>query len=418
MMITATTMDKVFESARLLRKTNSLRRPRELFNLIRFGSNIRELPSTNPPGPDSVLAGISHLSRRPRPAGSEADAAALAEMRAAIESSDRFGVEEDVFEFERYIPEKWELKVDGDERESVFAVCSASTPRGGISAPLRRSDSADLDGSVALLRISSVHESIAVEELAGRGALGVVAYHDGGPTLVGRVRYPRSSIPCLMVGTELGEALWNESAMKGAEVEFKLRARTAMTRGTSLFAVPRLTPAKLLFVAHRDSRPLSPGAIDNASGSALLLFLSASSRNPHFGLLSTDAEEYGLLGARAFMRGEGRVKRDTEVVNLDSVGSGTLRLVERSRAGPLSAELNAKLSRIAEGAGRPLGTLTTPRGSDSDIFAEAGLRSSWVRSYPTPTATTIDDTASHVDVAVLDDCCSLLRGLAAAAATS
>jgi hypothetical protein len=334
-------------------------------------------------------------------------------MRAVIESTGRFAVEEGSFEFESYIPREWSLAIDGEEAESIFTVCSASTLRGGLRAPLRRSDSKDIEGSVALLRISETHESAAVEDLASRGAVGVLAFQNRGPLLIGRVKYPRSSVPCLMINADLGEKLGKVSTGRRPSVEMKVRAETARAEGRNLFALPKDAPAQTLFTAHRDSRPLSPGAIDNASGSAFLLFLAECSQSPRFGILSTDAEEYGLLGARAFVKAPGPPDSTTDVVNLDSIGSGPLHLVERSRAGPLSQDLNTRIEKIAKDVGVRLSRLTIPKGSDSDVFMEAGIRSGWIRSYPTPTATTVEDTASHLDPKILDQCCALLRGIAA-----
>ena len=211
----------------------------------------------------------------------------------------------------------------------------------------------------------------------------------------------------MMVSADQGKILWERCRTEQPEVEILLRAETTVSMGTNLYATPREAVAGTIFTAHRDSRPLSPGALDNASGTAFLLYL-ATNFSPQFSLLSTDAEEYGLLGARAFAGRRGRMDRQTEVVNLDSIGSGPLHLVECSRAGLLSVQLNSKIESLARDVGVNLRRLTTPRGSDSDVFMEEGLESAWLRSYPTPTATTIDDTVAHVDPAILAQCCSLL----------
>jgi hypothetical protein len=334
-------------------------------------------------------------------------------MRSVIESTGRFAIEEEGFEFERYLPKKWSLVIDGKEAEAIFAVCSANTPRGGLDAPLRRSDSRDLDGCIALMPISGVHESIAVEELARRGAVGVLAFQKGGQLLVGRVRYPRSSIPCVMIDAEVGSRIWEKTRKRTLAVEMKVQAEIEVSEGRNLVALPRKAPARTLFTAHHDSRPMSPGAIDNASGSSFLLFLAECPQTPEFGILSTDAEEYGLLGARAFMRASDLPHSIVDVVNLDSIGSGPLHLVERSRAGPLSKGLNSRVEDLSRSVGVHLSRLSIPKGSDSDVFMEAGIRACWIRSYPTPTATTIDDSASHIDPEILDQCRLLLSSLVA-----
>jgi hypothetical protein len=111
------------------------------------------------------------------------------------------------------------------------------------------------------------------------------------------------------------------------------------------------------------------------------------------------------------MRASGLPDSTVDVVNLDSIGSGSLHIVERSRAGPLSRELNSRMESLADKVGVQLSRLSIPKGSDSDVFMEAGIRSCWIRSYPTPTATTIEDTASHINPWILNQCCVLLRSL-------
>lgn len=364
-------------------------------------------------GPDDLIRWISRLSKSPRPAGSAEGVRACSYFRGVLESTGRFDVEEGQFEFQRYSPWEWSFKVDGSEVDCAFALCSASTPRGGVQGELRRFDQEDLEGKIALLPIRNIHESVAVEDLAQRGALAVVAFQEWGPTVVGRVAYPKSTIPCLTVSAGVGASLWSKESAKRQEAQVVVRARTVSARGSNLFATPKRAGVQTLFTAHRDSRPLSPGAIDNASGSALLLFLAHMTSAPRFSLLSTDAEEYGLRGARAFV-GAGGVVKGTDIVNLDSIGSGPLHLIERSRGGLLSPLLNSKMDEAAAKAGVSLSRTTTSRGSDSDVFKEAGHRACWVRSYPTPTATTLEDTVSHVRKAVLGQCSRLLRSFVGA----
>jgi aminopeptidase YwaD len=335
-------------------------------------------------------------------------------VRALIEATGRFSVEEQSFEFQRYLPEKWGLTIDEESVGCLPAVCSSPTPQPGLSGDLCRSDSGDVRDRIALVDTSRTHESIAVEALSRGGALAALIFQGRGPMLVGRVRYPLSSIPCLSIPGQLGERLWRSSSERKRRVDMVLRANTVRGWGKNVFAVPRGADAKTLFVAHRDSRPFSPGAIDNGSGTALIAFL-ASRTKAAFSLLSTDAEEYGLLGSRSFVSNRIDLHPKTSVVNLDSLGGGPLHLVERTRGGRLSPKLNSRISSIAEDIGMSLPPLSTPRGSDCDAFLERGFSSSWLRSYPTPTATTVEDTVKHVRRSVMRQSCRLLRQLASSA---
>lgn len=216
-----------------------------------------------------------------------------------------------------------------------------------------------------------------------------------------------------MIPGELGERLWEDSTGKALQALMTLRAELVRGRGTNIFATPRNAKTTAVYVAHRDSRHFSPGALDDASGTSLLLFLAEVIKNPSFALLSTDAEEYGLVGARHFVA-EKVLETRPSVVNLDSVGSGRLHLVDNSRAGRLSEGLNSRISSLAESLGLRLPRLSTPRGSDCDAFLERGYRASWLRSYPTPTATTVEDTVEHVRKSAISQVCLLTRRLAGA----
>ena len=80
----------------------------------------------------------------------------------------------------------------------------------------------------------------------------------------------------------------------------------------------------------------SPGAADNASGVvAALAALDALPPDAGVGVIFSDAEEYGLLGARALVRERAHLLADTAVINLDGLDDrgGTIALVHRG--GPL-----------------------------------------------------------------------------------
>jgi len=65
----------------------------------------------------------------------------------------------------------------------------------------------------------------------------------------------------------------------------------------------------------------SPGALDNATGVATVLTAVAEARGSHVGVCLTSAEELGLAGARAWVRGVTR-SGTTVAINCDSVDDG------------------------------------------------------------------------------------------------
>jgi len=99
----------------------------------------------------------------------------------------------------------------------------------------------------------------------------------------------------------------------------------------------------LLLAANRVT-DRSTGAVDNAAGVvAVLATLDALPPDAPVGVLFPDAEEYGLLGARALVRERANLLGDTCLVNFDGVDDrgSTIALVHR--AGPTTVRVAAAL---------------------------------------------------------------------------
>jgi hypothetical protein len=98
-------------------------------------------------------------------------------------------------------------------------------------------------------------------------------------------------------------------------------------------------------LARADLTNVSPGAVDNASG--VLAAFETINRLPAalpVGIAFFDAEEWGLQGARAFVREQPAVLRGASVINFDGVDDRGITIVLSHRAGPLGP-------RIAQAAG-------------------------------------------------------------------
>ncbi len=120
-------------------------------------------------------------------------------------------------------------------------------------------------------------------------------------------------------------------------------------------------------------RGTSLGARDNGTGLLAALVAAESCRDDDVGFLFTGAEEFGLVGARAFLREAGTLGA-AEVVNLDTLTDrGVLYLVAHNAHGrTLAEELLPAFSHVAPRVmvGRlPLGIMT-----DSLPLARAGSR--------------------------------------------
>ena len=116
----------------------------------------------------------------------------------------------------------------------------------------------------------------------------------------------------------------------------------------------------------------SPGALDNASGVAMMIAAASElSHDPRVGVLITDAEEMGLAGARAWARGRQR----TTVLNSDGVDDSGEVQVMYTR--PRPAALLDAVTRAARGTGVKcnVGPMIPGLLTDSLAFADAGSAS-------------------------------------------
>jgi hypothetical protein len=131
--------------------------------------------------------------------------------------------------------------------------------------------------------------------------------------------------------------------------------------------VPGSSPDTIVVMAHRDNAGTSPGANDNASGTAALIELARGYANVGGGrtvtpahrilFLSTDGGAFGGLGAAHFAAEAARQKDVVAVVNLDSLaGPGRPRLEiagDTSRSPAASLVETAALRILARTSARP-----------------------------------------------------------------
>lgn len=100
----------------------------------------------------------------------------------------------------------------------------------------------------------------------------------------------------------------------------------------------------LLFLALNVATDKSPGAVDNASG--VLTVLAALDRLPPanpVGAILLDAEELGLVGARALVRDRANLLDDTAVINFDGIDDRGDAVVFVHRPGALTARVAERL---------------------------------------------------------------------------
>lgn len=103
--------------------------------------------------------------------------------------------------------------------------------------------------------------------------------------------------------------------------------------------------AGILLLAGNRVTNRSAGAVDNATGVlAVLATLDALPPDAGVGVLLPDAEEYGMLGARALVRERANLFGDTCIVNFDGIDDRGFTIALVHRAGPT-------VERVAAGLG-------------------------------------------------------------------
>jgi hypothetical protein len=89
----------------------------------------------------------------------------------------------------------------------------------------------------------------------------------------------------------------------------------------------------------------SPGAVDNASGVlAVLAVLDLLPADAPVGAILLDAEELGLVGARALVRERANLLHDTSVINFDGIDDRGSVVAFAHRPGPVTRSVADRLA--------------------------------------------------------------------------
>ena len=114
---------------------------------------------------------------------------------------------------------------------------------------------------------------------------------------------------------------------KGQPISMSLRliGFGALVAGVVALIASFATAAVLLFlglliVSQNRVTDNSPGALDNATGLvAVFMAIDAMTQSGEVGIIFPDAEEYGLVGARALVQDHAGLLADAAVINLDGL---------------------------------------------------------------------------------------------------
>jgi len=226
------------------------------------------------------------------------------------------------------------------------------------------------------------------------------------------------------------EAAWLDSLLRPLADTLVVQAWTHVTRGGDSLPMrnflARFNPgasARLLFLAHWDTRPISdgpgtrdstlpvPGANDGASGTAVLLGVAAALRQlpPSVGvdLLFVDGEDYGifadsadvLIGSRYYAAHLPSGTAPLYAVLFDMVGDKGLQIYQEGNSVLGAPEVVSLVWRVADKAGHGSVFIPSPNHTltDDHVSLQAvGIRAIDVVDFDYPYWHTPDDTPDKV----------------------
>lgn len=278
-----------------------------------------------------------------------------------------------------------EVGVDGDDvavrpfmmNGSATSVASGPLVYGALGAP---EDLAglDVDGRVLLLDrgILTFGQKVRNAELAGAAAV-IVANNEPG-IFSGSLGGRPAAVPVVAISQQEG-ALLRPLADAGATAT--VRAAIDTLEGESQNVVGRSGDLCRFYIGgHYDAVPVSPGANDNASGTAMILELARVHRVDGLCVVAFGAEEIGLVGSQAYVAAHD-LKSAIFMLNFDVVGLLDGAIVIGDRA--LSDLLLAATDELPIRSGR----FPAFASSDHVSFLNAGI--------PAVTITSGNDAAIH-----------------------
>jgi aminopeptidase YwaD len=221
-------------------------------------------------------------------------------------------------------------------------------------------------GAIAIVRRGEIRFSEKVENAAKAGAVGLVIVNNEAGEFQGSLMdEPR--IPVLGLSGEAGQPLLERAFQQPLSAELAVNGRQQEVTGRNVIArLEGVTQPKVLLGAHYDSVSGSPGANDNASGTAVVLAIARNMANTPLAreawFVAFDGEEDGLHGSKAFVK---TAKPEflsglQGMVNFDMVGVNNKLLVGGS----------ASLTKLTE-AKTEVMEFGSNVGSDHAPFAEA-----------------------------------------------
>jgi aminopeptidase YwaD len=320
---------------------------------------------------------------------------------------------------------------DGTKLDALSAYYSVSTP-GPLEAPVVYIGSGseesykdkDVRGAITLLEETALGYDLfwlgeICERAAARGAVGLVAIHPFPWSYrmsmeFGRFdlakRFAEPSIPAVAVSAPSAVRLVSAMAMGEGTITFDVQTENTPCVSDHVAGVLRGSKRpddRIIVLAHRDI-PLSPGANDNASGTATMLevarLLCDQPADCSVVFLSIAGEEGRAEGSAKYIEALGdEIGTVKAAISVDMIAAGgPLRLVDRVHWPDRSPEvltpwLTEMLQRSASSLGYQLERYETASGADAGRFLAAGVPSAWFWKPDDFRYHSREDKPEHVD---------------------
>ncbi|MEP6730293.1 MAG: M28 family peptidase [bacterium] len=309
--------------------------------------------------------GVRHLvelARRPRPAGSTAESDARTYARRTLEELG-FVVREELFDYSAF-PGYYATPLGGGLCALAIVIASGTALNGGSVA----TSSAILVLTVAIVVLYArwmTRRGVLDFPFMRRNGVNLVATRDGNVPKVWLVAHLDSKSQPVPSAFRIGGIALLVLALVIAATAALLTLAAVPTRMLWWAAIAAATAGALPVIASVVGTA-SDGAVDNASGAAVVLAAAARlSRDAACGVLMPSAEELGLAGARAWARAHPA----SIAINCDGVDDeGELMIMHNHRV-PQNVVLAVRdaSSRSVRVRRMPLGLLT-----DSTALSDAG----------------------------------------------
>lgn len=203
----------------------------------------------------------------------------------------------------------------------------------------------DIKGAIAIVQRGEIRFGQKAENAEKAGAIGLIIINNK-PGPFGGTLARETTIPVLALSGEEGLLLVSRVSQQSKLGSLNVNARRQEVTGQNVVAYSAgVTQPKLIIGGHYDSVEGSPGANDNASGTAVTLAIARQLRGSSLArqawFVAFDGEEDGLHGSQAFVKAAQptMLQRLQGMLNFDMVGlneqlqvSGTQALTDQIRS--------------------------------------------------------------------------------------